>query len=46
LCPMKPLWRDLYTWMPSMTPRHAVEDLLAFRERIYRDWLTLPVELG
>ena len=46
LCPMKPLWRDLYTWMPSMTPHHAVEDLLAFRERIYRDWLTLPVELG
>jgi len=46
LCPMKPLWRDLYTWMPSMTPRHTVEDLLSFRERIYRDWLTLPVDLG
>lgn len=46
LCPMKPLWRDLYTWMPSVTPRPAVEALLAFRERIYRDWLPLPVDLG
>jgi glutathione S-transferase len=46
LCPMKPLWRDLYTWMPSVTPRHTVEALLSFRERIYRDWLPLPVDLG
>jgi hypothetical protein len=46
LCPMKPLWRDLYTWMPSVTPRHTVEALLSFRERIYRDWLPLPVEVG
>jgi glutathione S-transferase len=46
LCPMKPLWHDLYTWMPSATPRHTVEALLSFRERIYRDWLQLPVDLG
>jgi glutathione S-transferase len=46
LCPMKPLWRGLYTWMPSVTPRHAVEAMLLFRERIYRDWLPLPVDLG
>ncbi len=46
LCPMKPLWRDLYTWMPSATPRHTVEALLSHRERIYRDWLPLPVDLG
>jgi hypothetical protein len=46
LCPMKPLWRDLYTWMPLLTPRHTVEGLLSFRERIYRDWLPLPVDLG
>jgi glutathione S-transferase len=46
LCPMKPLWRDLYTWAPSGTPRHTVQALLAFRERIYRDWLVLPVDLG
>ena len=46
LCPMKPLWRDLYTWMPSVTPHHAVEAMLSFRERIYRAWLPLPVDLG
>jgi glutathione S-transferase len=46
LCPMKPLWRDLYTWMPSGISRHTVEALLSFRERIYRDWLPLPVDLG
>jgi glutathione S-transferase len=46
LCPMKPLWRDLYTWMPSMTPRPSVEALLSLRDRIYRDWLPLPVDLG
>jgi glutathione S-transferase len=46
LCPMKPLWRNLYTWMPSVTPRHAVEELLSLRDRIYRDWLPLPVDVG
>ena len=46
LCPMKPLWRDLYTWRPAMTSLHIVEELLSFRERIYRDCLPLPVDLG
>ena len=46
LCPMKPLWRELYTWLPSVTPRHTLEALLSHRERTYRDWLTLPVDLG
>jgi glutathione S-transferase len=46
LCPMRPLWRDLYTWAPAETPGHAVEGLLSFRERVYREWLQLPVDLG
>lgn len=46
LCPMRPLWRDLYTWTPAGIPQHAVAALLSFRERIYRDWLVLPVDLG
>jgi glutathione S-transferase len=46
LCPMKPLWRDLYTWMPSVASRHDVEALLSFRDRVYRDFLPLPVDLG
>jgi hypothetical protein len=29
-----------------VTPRPTLEALLSHRERIYRDWLTLPVELG
>src|SRR3984893_8950093 len=46
LVPMNPRCRDLYRWIPSVTPRHTVEALLSFRERIYRDWLPLPVDLG
>jgi glutathione S-transferase len=46
LCPMKPLWRELYSWTPSMTSRHSVEELLSFRDRIYRDSLPLPIDLG
>jgi hypothetical protein len=46
LCPMRPLWRNLYTWTPTKTPRSAVEGLLSLRERIYRQWLALPVDLG
>lgn len=46
LCPMQPLWRDLYTWTPTTISRDTVEDLLTFRGRIYRDWLPLPVDLG
>jgi glutathione S-transferase len=46
LCPMKPMWRELYTWMPSMTSPDSVEALLSHRERIYRSWLPLPVDVG
>lgn len=46
LCPMKPLWRDLYTWMPSAASPHAVDSLLAHRERIYRSLLPLPIDVG
>ena len=45
LCHMTPTWRDLYTWTPSVASSHAVEDLLSLRDRIYRDWLPLPVDV-
>lgn len=43
LCSMDELWRDLFTWTPSDTSPEAVEALLAHRDRIYRNWLELPV---
>ena len=43
LCPMNALWRDLYTWTPAQSAPDAVAALLAHRDRIYRDWLELPV---
>jgi glutathione S-transferase len=46
LCPMKPLWRDLYTWTPFATPRADVDALLSFRERVYTDLLPLPIDVG
>ncbi len=46
LCPMKPLWRDLYTWTPSQTSAASLDALLSFRERVYRDHLPLPVDVG
>jgi glutathione S-transferase/glutaredoxin len=45
LCPMHPLWRELYTWAPARTSETNILVLLAHRERIYREWLALPVEL-
>jgi glutathione S-transferase len=45
LCPMSPLWRGLYTWVPAATQREKVVALLSRRERIYRECLPLPVEL-
>jgi hypothetical protein len=45
LCPMDTLWRDLYTWTPSESAPDAIAALLAHRDRIYRDWLELPVIL-
>jgi hypothetical protein len=43
LCPMDPMWRDLYTWTPTETAPVKVAALLAHRDRIYRDWMELPV---
>lgn len=43
LCPMDPVWRDLYTWTPRETAPEKVAALLAHRDRIYRDWMELPV---
>lgn len=43
LCPMDALWRELYTWTPRGSSPEAVDALLAHRDRIYRDWLALPV---
>jgi hypothetical protein len=43
LCPMDALWRKLYTWTPAEAAPEAVAALLAHRDRIYRDWLELPV---
>jgi hypothetical protein len=40
---MDPLWRDLYTWTPTETAPVKVTALLAHRDRIYRDWMELPV---
>jgi hypothetical protein len=42
-CPMDPVWRDLYTWTPTETAPAKVAALLAHRDRIYRDWMELPV---
>jgi len=44
-CAMHPLWRDMYTWMPTETAPAVVEALLARRDRIYQEWLELPVVL-
>ena len=44
-CAMPAMWRDLYTWVPTQTAPEAVETLLVRRDRIYREWLELPVVL-
>jgi hypothetical protein len=45
LCPMDALWRDLYTWTPAKTAPAKVAELLAHRERVYRDWMEWPASL-
>ena len=45
VCAFQPMWRDLYTWTPSETAPEAVDALLARRDRIYQEWLELPVVL-
>jgi hypothetical protein len=45
VCPMNELWRDLYTWTPQQSSRESVGALLTHRERIYREWIGLPVDV-
>jgi hypothetical protein len=45
VCAFHPMWRDLYTWAPADTAPKAVDALLARRDRIYQEWLELPVVL-
>jgi glutathione S-transferase len=42
-CAMHPMWRDLYTWVPTETAPEVVEALLARRDSLYRGCLELPV---
>lgn len=44
-CSMHPLWRELYTWTPVETAPAAVDALLARRDRVYEQWLELPIVL-
>lgn len=44
-CVMHPLWRDLYTWTPTETAPELVDALLVRRDRVYQEWLELPVVL-
>ena len=45
VCPMNELWRDLYNWTPQQSSPESVGALLTHRERIYREWIGLPVEV-
>jgi hypothetical protein len=45
VCPMDELWRDLYTWTPQQSSPESVGALLSHRERIYREWIGLPVDV-
>jgi glutathione S-transferase len=42
-CPMPPRWRDLYTWTPSSIDSDSLALLLAHRDQMYRESMTLPV---
>jgi hypothetical protein len=42
-CPMHVRWRELFSWTPKSIDSAGVELLLAHRNRIYREYLTLPV---
>jgi hypothetical protein len=45
VCPMDELWRDLYTWTSQQSSPESVGALLTHRERIYREWIGLPVDV-
>lgn len=42
-CPMSSRWRELYRWRPPGLPATDLDLLLAHRERIYRQYVPLPV---
>ena len=42
-CPMPPRWRDLYTWTPSSIDSDSLALLLAHRDQMYRESMTLPI---
>jgi len=42
-CPMPARWRELYSWTPTSIDSEDVALLLAHRDQVYRDFLTLPV---
>jgi glutathione S-transferase len=42
-CPMSARWRELFRWTPQSVSANDVQMLLAHRDRIYRQHLTLPV---
>jgi len=42
-CPMPARWRELYSWTPASIDSEGVALLLAHRDHIYREFMTLPV---
>jgi hypothetical protein len=44
-CPMNELWRDLYSWTPRDSSPESVRTLLDHRDRIYREWIGLPIDV-
>jgi hypothetical protein len=36
-------WRDLFSWVPKTVPADGLSLLLTHRDRIYDDFLKLPV---
>ena len=43
LCPMHSRWRELFSWVPQTVSADDLSLLLTHRDRIYRDFLKLPV---
>jgi glutathione S-transferase len=45
VCPMDSRWRDLFCWVPKTVPSDDLSLLLTHRDRIYHDFLKLPVPI-
>ncbi len=43
VCPMHGRWRELFSWVPKTVHADDLSLLLAHRDRIYHDFLKLPV---